>query len=103
MIDLIKDRQEQIVSACRRLGVCRLDVFGSAARGNFTPGKSDIDFVADFDMQNPAGSFLTRYLTLATELERLLGRPVEIITPRSMRNPYFRDSVNASRDLVYAA
>ncbi len=103
MIDLIQRHQQEIADICRRQGIQRLDVFGSAATGQFDAQSSDVDFIAEFDDQSPIGGLLDRYLELATRLEALLGIAVDIITPRSMRNPYFRESVNASRETVYAA
>ena len=100
MIELIRSRQAEIVDICRRQGIRRLDVFGSAATGLFDPQTSDVDFIAEFDDQCPAGGLLDRYLDLATRLEESLGIAVDIITPRSIRNPYFRESVNSSRENV---
>jgi len=36
-------------------------------------------------------------------LERLFGRPVDLVEPRPIRNPYFRQAVEQSRVLIYAA
>ncbi len=102
MIDLLQRLQPEIADICRRQGIYRLDVFGSAATGQFDPRTSDVDFIAEFDDSSTAGGLLDRYLELATRLEALLETPVEIITPRSIRNPYFRESVNTSRETVYA-
>jgi predicted nucleotidyltransferase len=103
MIDLVQSHRVQIAAVCRRLGIHRLDVFGSAATGQFDAQTSDVDFIAEFDDPSPSGGLLDRYLELATQLEDLLGTAVDIITPRSLRNPYFTKSVNASRETVYAA
>ncbi len=103
MIEMIQRHQTEIAAICRRQGIQRLDVFGSAATGPFDAQSSDVDFIAEFDTTAFSGSLLDRYLELATRLEALLGTAVDIITPNSMRNPYFRESVNASRQTVYAA
>jgi len=103
MIDLVQSHQVQIAAVCRRLGIHRLDVFGSAATGRFDAQTSDVDFIVEFDDTSPSGGLLDRYLELAAQLEAMLGTAVDIITPRSIRNPYFSESVNASRENVYAA
>ena len=103
MIELILDHKNEIADLCRRQGIRRLDVFGSAASGRFNPNGSDIDFVAEFDDSSSSEGLLDRYLELATRLEALLGTAVDIITPASIRNPYFRESVNAARENIYAA
>ena len=48
MIALIAEKKDRIAEHCRRLNVKRLEVFGSAARGDFDPEKSDIDFLVEF-------------------------------------------------------
>jgi predicted nucleotidyltransferase len=103
MIELIQRHHAEIADICRCQGIRRLDVFGSAATGRFDAKTSDIDFIAEFDDQSPTGGLLDRYLELAARLEALLGMAVDIITPKSIRNPYFRESVNAARETVYAA
>lgn len=46
----IADKKEELAAICRRYGVARLDVFGSAARGtDFDPQTSDADFLVEFD------------------------------------------------------
>jgi len=90
-----------ITGLCRRFGVERLEVFGSAARGDFDPERSDIDLIVHFQEDRKAGLF-DRYWALAEELERLLGRPVELLTERMIRNPYFRAAVDQERQTIYA-
>ena len=54
MIDDIAARRTELQDLCRRFGVRRLDVFGSAARGDFDPGRSDIDFLYESNPSPPA-------------------------------------------------
>jgi predicted nucleotidyltransferase len=49
MIREIADRRDDIQRLCRRYGVERLDVFGSAAGGGFRAEESDLDFLVEFD------------------------------------------------------
>jgi uncharacterized protein len=102
MIKLLEIHRNAIADICQGQGVRRLDVFGSAASGQFYTKSSDIDFVAEFDDSSEAGGLLDRYLELAARLEALLGTAVDIITPVSIRNPYFRESVNSGRENIYA-
>lgn len=85
---------------CRRLGVARLALFGSAATGDFTAGKSDYDFLVELDPAAP-GSRAERLLELADNLERLLGAPVDLVNPRYVRNPYFAAEIQRTRVPVY--
>jgi uncharacterized protein len=89
-----------LAEACRRFGVRRLEVFGSAARGDFDPEKSDLDFIVSFADKTP-GTYADRYFDFAAAVERLLGRRIDLLTERSIRNPFFRREVEAAREIVY--
>lgn len=52
--------------------------------------------------QRPSAG-LAGYFTLKAELEALLGRSVDLVEPRSVRNPYVLAGINSARELVYAA
>lgn len=100
MIECVAQQRNAIRDLCRQFGARRLDLFGSAASGGFDPGTSDLDFVATFaDTQVPG--FADRYLGFAEALETLFGRPVDVITERSIRNPYFRQAVDSTRQPIY--
>jgi uncharacterized protein len=100
MIAEIASRQEQVAVLCERYGVIKLDLFGSAARGDFSPAASDLDFVALFaDRTNP--NYVDRYLDFANALEAIFGRHVDLVTERSIRGPFFRRSVDLDRETIY--
>ena len=101
MIELLKKCREPIAEACRDLHVRRLDVFGSAATGRFDPGRSDIDFIVEFAEETAQPGVLSRYLALAERLERVVGCRIDLVTTPSIRNPYFRMTVDRSREMIY--
>ena len=86
LIDIIEQHRDDVAALCRRAGARRLDVFGSAARDDFDPATSDIDFLVDFD-DLPPPSYAQAYFTLKESLERLFGRPVDLVTSSSVENP----------------
>jgi predicted nucleotidyltransferase len=98
-IDLIAHNRAAIAALCDRYGVEALDVFGSAATGAFDETSSDVDFIARFADTSPG--LANRYLDFAEALERLLGRPVDVMYDRPIMNPYLRRSVEASREKVF--
>jgi predicted nucleotidyltransferase len=100
MIDDVSTHLAEIAALCRRYGVRRLDLFGSAATGAFDPETSDLDFVATFADTRVPG-YADRYLDFADALEALFGRPVDVLTENMIRNPYFRQAVDATRQPVY--
>jgi predicted nucleotidyltransferase len=100
MIDLVANNLDAIAALCRRYGVRRLDLFGSAATGEFDPETSDLDFVATF-ADTHAPNYGERYLDFADALEVLFDRPVDVLTEAMIGSPYFRQAVEAARQPVY--
>lgn len=100
MIAPLADKIPALVAACRRFKVRRLYLFGSAARGGFRPESSDLDFLVSLPDDSPA-EYTENYFGLAHELERVFGRQVDLVTERSVRNPYFRQVLETTRQLVY--
>lgn len=101
MIDLLENGKEELSELCRLYRVERLDIFGSAADGKFEPERSDLDFVVSFEEAAPTGEYAVRYLDFAGALEKLFHRPVDLLTEQSIRNPFFRREIEATRQVVY--
>ena len=72
------------------------------ARETFDTAASDLDFFVDFEDLGWRGSF-KRFMGFKLELEDLLGRPVDLVEPKAIANPYFAQVANEQRVLVYAA
>jgi hypothetical protein len=99
----IAEQRERIAGLCRRFHVRRLEVFGSAARGDdFDPDTSDADFLVEFEPDPPMGLF-DAYFEFRDALSALLGRDVDLISAGAVRNPYVRASIDRSRELLHGA
>ncbi len=98
----IKDHTTALADMARRHGVSRLDIFGSAATHKFDARRSDLDFLVVF-RDDPPGGMARAYFGLLEELQQYFNRPVDLVTERSMQNPYFRQSVNENRRPIYVA
>lgn len=79
VIEKIRERLEEIRA---RFGVRRLRVFGSTARGDQRLD-SDVDVLVEFE--GPAS--FDSYMDLKFYLEDLLGRKVDLVTPKALRPP----------------
>jgi len=101
MVSLIEQNRPAIETLCRDHHVARLELFGSAARGDFDETTSDLDFFVEFEDLGWQGSF-NRYMGLKLGLEDLLGRSVDLVEPSAVTNPYFMQVANRHRALVYA-
>jgi predicted nucleotidyltransferase len=94
--------RDQLRALCLTYGVRRLEVFGSVARGEDRPGAGDVDLLVDFGDQPVVGAF-KRYMGLKADLEALLGRPVDLVEPVALTNPYLRKAIDRDRRELYAA
>ena len=100
---LIQQHRDEIAALCRRCGVQRLEVFGSAARGvDFDPSTSDVDFLVAFEAGAGRPPW-DRREDLSEALESVLGRAVDLVNPANIANPYILASINRARELVYGA
>lgn len=97
------DRHRSDIEAlCRRFHVRRLELFGSAASGQAVQGRSDYDFLVEFEPLQ-AGTYADTYFGLLEALQALLDAPVDLVVTAAIRNPYFRQSVERAKALLYAA
>jgi predicted nucleotidyltransferase len=103
MNELIQQHLEAIRGLSREYGIVRLEVFGSVCTPEFDPETSDVDFIVEYPPDYDFGPWLTRYLEFKERLEVLLGRPVDLVMASAMRKPHFIESVNETRQLLYAA
>jgi len=91
---------QKLAPYCRRAGIVRLEVFGSAARGDAKRG-SDVDLMATF-ARNPG----LRFFSMEEEMASVIGSPVHLLTRDSveqMTNPYRRASILADAKEIYNA
>jgi uncharacterized protein len=94
--------QAELERLCRTYHVRRLELFGSAATGQDRPGESDLDFLVEFEPLSP-GPYARAYFGLLAALEDLFGRPIDLVAPESIENPYLRRSIDESKVLIFAA
>jgi uncharacterized protein len=101
MVELLNQHLEEISVICRRYGVRKLELFGSAVRGDFDPSRSDVDFFFEFD--EDSSHLADRFFGLMEDLEGLLGCKVDLVSSQDVRNPYFLEVANRHRITLYAA
>jgi hypothetical protein len=94
----IEHHRSRIADICIALGVKRLDLVGSGARDDFDAERSDVDVLVEFE----GGDHLfDRYFELKSELSEELGRKVDVIEQRAVRNPYVRSAIERDRVHLY--
>ncbi|MFQ6537867.1 MULTISPECIES: nucleotidyltransferase family protein [Aphanothece] len=101
-IALTPKQLEAITEACRRHPVARLHAFGSVVGSHYQPGVSDIDLLVEFHPCD-AGVVYKAYFSLLNELRKQLPAPVDLVMADAVRNPYIKASIEADKQILYAA
>jgi uncharacterized protein len=99
---LIEEKRYEIERLCRRHGVRRIELFGSATGPGFDPAQSDLDFLVTFQ-ELGSDQYADAYFGLLEDLQALFQRPVDLVVASAIQNPYFRQAVESTRTLIYAA
>jgi predicted nucleotidyltransferase len=102
MLSTITNHSLELHEICQRLGVRRLEVFGSASRGDFDRATSDLDFLVEFISDDWHGA-ADRWFGLIENLEALFGRKVDLVDVTAAKNPYFLELIQQDRVELYAA
>lgn len=102
MVAALESKRDDIAGLCRKYGVVRMDVFGSALRDDFRDGESDVDLLADFGSMDPF-ELLDAYFDLLDELRALLGSKVDLVMSDAIKNRYIRAEVDRTKQVLYAA
>ena len=99
MIAVVEDKREAIAALCRKYGVVRLFVFGSALRDDFRPGESDVDLLVEF---GPMGGHAKAhaYFDLLDELSALLGTSVDLVMTGAVKNSYIARDIERTKVLA---
>ena len=96
---IIDENIDKIRALCNKHKVSKLFVFGSILTDNFKKS-SDIDLLVDFsgvDLYNYADN----YFDLKTSLEELLGRQIDLLEDKAVKNPYLRKTIDSSKQIIY--
>lgn len=101
MQKLLTENIDTIKNLCETHNVKSLFAFGSVCTENFNDS-SDIDLLISFN-QMDHGDYADAYFELAEKFEDVFRRPVDLVTEKSLSNPYFIESLNKTKTLLYGA
>ena len=94
-----QEKRQDLVFLCQKYQVLRLYVFGSVLTDRFNE-KSDIDFLVSFD-QIPLLDYADYFFDFIYALEKLFARKIDLLTEKSLSNPYLIQSINRHKQLLY--
>jgi predicted nucleotidyltransferase len=98
-MNLIERNIDKIRDLCSRHKVKSLFVFGSVLTER--SGKnSDVDLVVDFQGVD-LYDYADNYFDLKESLEKLFKRDVDLLEEKAIRNPYLKQSIDSSKQLIY--
>ena len=102
MVAGLENKRDAIATLCRKYGVVRLDVFGSAIRDGYRNSESDVDLLVDLGDQDPF-DLIDSYFGLLDELRSLLGTDVDLVMTDALKNRYIRAEVERTKQMLHAA
>ena len=97
-LDEIRAMGLRLAELCRKYGIAELSVFGSVARGDAQPG-SDVDLLY---LRAPGNDLGMSYFALQEDLEKLFGRPVDLVSKDGLHR-VIREQVLSDAQILYAA
>ena len=102
MVAVVEERREAIEALCRKYGVRKLYVFGSATRDDFRPGESDVDLLVDFGAM-PGHDKAHAYFDLLADLQDVLNTEVDLVMIGAVKNRFLAREIEQTRQELYAA
>lgn len=96
---ILLENIEKLKALCLEYNVKSLFAFGSVCTDKFNDS-SDIDLLISFNPMEHA-EYADAYFELTEKLENLFMRPVDLVTDKSLGNPYFIESINQTKTAIY--
>jgi predicted nucleotidyltransferase len=91
---------DKVRNFCRKWKVTEFSLFGSVLRDDFR-SDSDVDVMVSFEEN--AGWDLFDWVDMIEELKGIFGREVDLVSKDGLRNPFRRQRILTSREVLYAA
>ncbi len=102
MIKLIEDKLKDIITLSKRHNVTSIALFGSAAKNTMSE-LSDVDFLVQFSDTIDVLEYAENYFSLLESLENLIGKKIDLVSKKSLKNPILIQSIESSKIELYAA
>jgi predicted nucleotidyltransferase len=90
---------EDVKRLCSTHRVRHLYALGSVLTDDFG-ADSDIDLLVEFERMDPS-AYADNFFDYKFFLQRILGRTVDLLEDKAIRNPFFRKSVDMQKSLIY--
>lgn len=97
------ETSDSLAALCRKYGVKRLKLFGSATNEDFDPTASDLDFVVEFSPAPPGMDLPEQFFGFHDELRNLFNREIDLLEEKAIKNTFMIREVERNSVTVYAA
>ncbi len=101
MNKIISDKIQELSKLCNVYSVKKMYAFGSVCTDKFNDN-SDIDLLISFDNLS-IEQYTDNYFDLHYKLQDLFNRKIDLLTDKSLSNPYFIEGMEKTKQLIYAA
>ena len=101
MNKLLTDKMGELIKLCNLYKVKSMYAFGSVCTDKFND-KSDVDLLISFEDLS-IDQYTDNYFDLHYKLEDLFQRKIDLLTEKSLSNPYFIKGIEQNKQLIYAA
>lgn len=98
---IIANNIDQIKALCEQHKVKALYAFGSATTDKFND-ESDVDLLVEFGDVS-IEEYADNYFHFIENLESLFGREVDLVTAKYLRNRFFIQELNETKQMLFAA
>lgn len=98
---IISNKIDELKQLCNIYNVKTMHAFGSVCTDKFNE-QSDIDLLISFDNLS-IEKYTDNYFDLHYKLQDLFNRKIDLLTDKSLSNPYFIKGIERTKQLIYAA
>jgi len=102
-LQIPEELQSKLGDVCRKYAVRELKLFGSSARDDFDPARSDLDLLVEFNTPPEGMRLSAQFFRFHEELQTLFGRHVDLLEGHAIENSRLRKAALSSAVLLYAA
>jgi predicted nucleotidyltransferase len=99
MMIILDSYKTQLADLCMQYHVNKLFAFGSVLSDKFNE-QSDVDLIVDFN-DIPVEDYADNYFDFKFSLQNIFNRPVDLLEEQAIKNPYFRQNVDNSKQIIY--
>ncbi len=97
---IITANLQKLFALCKKYNVSKLYAFGSILTSRFN-AESDIDILVSFNSTINHTNYADNFFDLYHSLKSLFGREVDLVDETSVNNPYFKEELEETKQLIY--